>query len=108
MIATLAHLIAQLRTGEIAMKPAARSRSCEDRAALARIGVALGAALALAMFSGSAHGDVAGSRQLAVTRTLLASALRVAAQLRKSLSIPEDVEARALIAAPVDARFRWR
>lgn len=39
-----------------------------------------------------------------VTRTLLASALRVAAQLRKSWSIPEDVEARALIAAPVDAR----
>lgn len=38
-----------------------------------------------------------------VTRTLLASARRVAAQLRKSWAVPEDVEERALIAAPVDA-----
>lgn len=84
------------------MKSAARSRSCESRAAMARIGFALGTALAFAIFSGSAHADVAGSRQLVVTRTLLASALRVAAQLRRSWSIP--VSAR-LVGAYVGVAF---
>jgi hypothetical protein len=48
------------------MKPATLSRSWFDRATLARIGFALGAALGFAMFSGSAHADVPPSRQLVV------------------------------------------
>lgn len=46
------------------MKPATRSRSWFDRAALARIGRALGAALAFATVPGLAYGDTAGSRQV--------------------------------------------
>src|ERR1044071_2187783 len=52
-----------MRSGQ----PAARSRSWFDHATLTRIGVALGVALGLTMFSGSANADVSSSRQFVVT-----------------------------------------
>jgi hypothetical protein len=48
------------------MKPAARSHSWFDHAVFARIGFALGVALAFAMFPGPVHADIPPSRQVVV------------------------------------------